>query len=153
MMLNKMKAFALLAICSLAISSCGSDDDSDKNFAPIVGVWQGTHIDYKFSPSGAGIGYSDSEDFDGVVEFKDDGTVIYKQGGDESSGTYTVTGDKLTTTVEFTSTLPFSTSTFTIKKLTQSELRLYFEDSGEFDVPDFGTIEGDLEATVSFERQ
>jgi uncharacterized protein (TIGR03066 family) len=153
-MIRKLMALGMIVISCAVTLSCSKDDEPDEEFAPIIGVWQGTSIDYKFTPDGLGLGYEDTEeDFDGIVEFKEDGTVVYTDDGNESTGTYTITGDKLTTTVEFTSSLPFSAGTFTIKRLTGSKLDLYFEDEGEFDVPDFGTVSGELEATAFFERQ
>lgn len=152
-MIQNIRVWTVLLMSSLVLISCGDDDSPDEDFAPIVGIWQGTKIDYEFQPDGLGLGYSDSEDFDAIVEFKDDGSVTYSSDGDESAGTYTITGDKLTTTVDFTSDLPFTAQTFTIKKLSDTKLELYFEDEGEFDVPDFGPVEGKLQATAFFTRQ
>jgi uncharacterized protein (TIGR03066 family) len=152
-MMRNIRALAMVLVSSMVLISCGSDD-ADDDFAPIVGIWQGTAIEYEFKPDGAGgLGYSDTEDFDAVVEFKEDGTVIYSNDGDESNGTYKIMGNKLTTTVEFASDLPFTAQSFTIKKLSDSKLELYFEDEGEFDIPDFGTVQGELQATAFFNRQ
>jgi hypothetical protein len=151
-----MKRIGLIAwvLYSVVVfNACNKDDENDPEFAPITGTWQGTSVEYEFTPSGLGVGVPGTEEFDGIVEFKDDGTVIYSYNGTESTGTYTVVGDKLTTDVNFTTSFPFAAQSFTIKKLTNGELQLYFEDEGEFEVPDLGTFDGTIEATIFFDRQ
>ncbi len=112
-------------VIAVSFSGCNKDDE-DPDFASIVGTWQGTSIDYEFIPSGSSIGVEETDDdFDGVVEFEDDGSATYNDDGTESSGTYSINGSKLSTDVEFSSEFEISSQDFTIKKLTETQLTLY----------------------------
>ena len=138
----------------MVVGFVGCNKDDDKDFASIIGTWQGTSIDYEFIPSGSSVGVNETDsDFDGIVQFDEDGTATYSDDGSESSGTYTINGSKLTTDVEFSSTFEITSQDFTIKKLTETQLTLYIKEQGNFEIPDVGTFDGTLKATIHFTRQ
>lgn len=143
----------LLALCAVLITGCNKDDDDPTEQESIVGTWVGTTLHYKFTPSSIGFGLGDTDDnFDAVIEFREDGTVVYREDGDETSGTYNVNGNQIETSLNIPG-IPFTASTLKINELTKTELELYFEEEGEYDVPEFGSMEGTFEATFNFERQ
>ncbi|HYF67151.1 MAG TPA: lipocalin family protein [Ohtaekwangia sp.] len=143
----------LIILSAFVAIGCNKDDDDPSEEESIVGTWVGTKLHYKFTPSSIGFGLGDTnDDYDATIEFREDGTVVYRDDGDESTGTYEVKGNQIETSINIAD-LPFSTTTLRINELTKTELELYFEEEGEYEVPDFGTMDGTFEATFNFERQ
>lgn len=152
-MIRLKNSLILIIIAAFLAIACDKDDDDPIEEESIVGTWVGTKLHYKFTPSSIGLGLGDTnDDYDAVIEFREDGTVVYTDDGDKSTGTYEVNGNQIETSINIAD-LPFSTTTLRINELTKTELELFFEEEGTYEVPDFGTMDGTFEATFNFERQ
>lgn len=148
----KATVFFFLAILGSLLPLAGCDD-SEINLASIVGVWTGTQLDYIVTPNDVPFPMEESdENYDAVVEFKEDGTLIYTDDGETRMGTYEVVKDKLNTTLTFHTQVPISPGTFTINQLNSSKLKLSITEEGEIEVPDYGVVQGTLRATLFFEK-
>lgn len=151
-----MKNNIVLSIfCLFAATWLGSCDEEDKNVS-IVGKWQGDKSEIK-AFAGLPIAIYDKTDdnFDEIVEFKDDGTVIAEIDGRQTTGTWAWVeeNEKLTATIDLDIDFIDITETYTVKKLSAGELEIYLEKEDTFEDPDTGSsFSGTVKATLFFDR-
>ena len=132
--------------------SCKEDEEKP---ASIVGKWKGTLAEVQLKPFGLPTPVTREDDtFAAEIEFKSDGTVILLQNGQPIEGTYDVSGETLTTSLEFETDILDLTGNYTIEELTATNLVVFLEKEDEtLTDPDSGfTVTGDLKATLHFER-
>jgi hypothetical protein len=142
---------ALPAAMSLLAFSC--DEDEKDTSASIVGKWQGDRSELKASYGIVPIHEDTDENFDATIEFKADGTVTYSDDGDTASGTYTQSGDVLSTTVDLElEGVDLTDVEFRIIELAQTRLHLRLEREQQVPVPDVGLVNADIEADFEFDR-
>lgn len=152
-----MKKYNIIATvcCLVTITLIGScDDDDDK--ASIIGRWQGDKSEIKaFAGLPIAIYDKTDENFDEIVEFKSDGTVVIQVNGTETHGTWNWAEEnkKLTATIDFNNNFLDPTETYTVRELSTERLTLYLEKEGTFDDPDTGQgFSGSVKATLYFTR-
>jgi hypothetical protein len=117
-----------------------------------VGRWQGIQSNVQVISSGITIYNETDNNFEGIVEFKNDGTVTLTRDGQISNGTYEVNDKELVTTLVFDASVPNLGGTFTIETLTPARLELYIEKDGTTNIPNVGSVSGTVKGTVMFER-
>jgi hypothetical protein len=141
-----------LVMCLLALSC---REDKHETFAPIVGVWSGNRADFKINPSGIIPGFTVPQDnFPIQLEFKNDGTVILTKDNKSTAGTYVLSGDQLTITIDYELEYINMGGTYTVETLTQSNLQAFIEKEGTFKYPDTGQeFNGKVKATLFFDRR
>ncbi|MBL87252.1 MAG: hypothetical protein CMO82_13080 [Winogradskyella sp.] len=141
--MKKMKLFLGILIGLLIISSCSSDDDSNSDTGSIIGTWKPIkEVDV------CSTGFEDVYDFDsceqtGRIIFSEDGTLNITEydlenGNCEqyynSTGTWTLTGDNLSVTLDGETINP------TFFELTNNTLRVGYYDNDENDPCDGGNL-------------
>ena len=146
---NILSLFCLVS-CALLI---GCDDE--KEFASILGQWQGTKAEAEIEAFGIPLPINETDDtFDAVVEFKDDGTIILTEDAQTSTGTWEQNGDKLLLSITFSTDFIDLSGTYTIKDLTATKLTLYIEKDGTYTDPDTGIdVDGTVKATLYFDKK
>lgn len=149
-----MKIFSRIAVCmSLALFFIACSDEDKPTDASIIGKWKGDRMDIKLSYGIVPLHDESDEDFDAVIEFKEDGIVNYTDDGTTTTGTYSLDGTKLTTNVDFQiEEVDLSEVTFDVVELSETKLRLYVEREQEVQVPDLGLVDTDVEADLTFDR-
>lgn len=128
-------------------------DDEDK-MASVEGTWTGTNAEGEVLVFGVPSGFEEEDDgFNPIIQFKQGGIVTLTQDGIPHSGTWSQEGEKLTTSLNFTTDFVDLSGSYTIQTLSDTKLVLYFEKDGTYKDPDTGIkIEGTLKATLSFEK-
>ncbi len=150
-----MKVNILFSVlCSaflLGISGC----DEEEKLASIEGSWQGTRAEGEVLVFGVPTGFEEEDvTFDPTLEFKQGGTVTVTTNGTPSSGTWSQSGDKLTTSIDFNTSFVDLSGDYTIETLTETKLILYYEKDGTYEDPDTGIeIDGTLKATLYFDKK
>ena len=148
-----MKEKFLSAVLLLAVA-VGCDDE--EKLASIEGSWQGTKAEGTVLIFGVPSGFEQEDDaFNPVLEFKQGGVVtLTTQGGTPSQGTWSQSGEKLTTSLTFDTDFIDLSGTYTIQTLTEKKLVLYYEKDGVYEDPDTGIeIDGTLKATLYFDKK
>lgn len=148
----KSISFIILIVLTVFFSACKDDNE---NYS-IIGKWQGTQSNVQGFADGLPIAIYDETDdeFNGTVEFKEDGTIIVSDESVETEGTWEYTGGnkKIIATVDFQNEFLEPTETLTIKALSDSKLTLFLEKHGTQDVPDYGEVTGTVKITLKFDR-
>ena len=85
--MRKRFIYSLAFVSALfTIAACNDDDEKP---ASLLGGWQGDKVEASVKVDGFPEPFVDSdEDFAGQAEFKSDGTVIFKEDGDITEGTW-----------------------------------------------------------------
>ena len=133
------------------ISSCNDDDDKP---ASIIGKWNGDKFEATATVEGIPTPITETdEDFAGQAEFKTDGTVIFREDGETTEGTWAQNGNKLILSVDGLGDDDLS-GTYTIKELNNSKLKLYIEKETLIYDEDSGMeFLAEIKATLYFNRQ
>jgi uncharacterized protein (TIGR03066 family) len=147
--MRSLKLFSLLLF--LLAFGC-KDDDKEVEPTSIIGKWKGDKSEIKVTYALVPVYDQTDETFDVVLEFKSDGKVTFTQSGMTTEGTYTVSGDKLTTNVDFQAAIDLSNATFDIVELTQTKLRLHMQEDREVTAPTVGEVVANIKADLSFDR-
>ncbi|MBL7859275.1 MAG: hypothetical protein JNM57_16400 [Cyclobacteriaceae bacterium] len=149
MKINAIASLAILLWITLLMGAC----QNDEQVGSVIGRWEGTKISASFKPDGIPASIDQDDDtFNAIIEFKADGSVIYADDGDEYDGTWVQNGNTLTLTVNADLTFFDLSGTGTIEEATAEKLTLYLERKGEFDIPDFGALNGTVKARIYFQR-
>lgn len=145
-----MKKYLLLLFIGVALFACEEEEEP----ASIVGSWRGdeavVEVKYGLIPL-----YEDNRQvFDVTLVFNEDGTVVLTDNtdGTSSSGTYTLTGDNLTTDVDFQLYDLAGPVTFNVKRLTDQRLELELDREQEANVQGYGDITVDIIGHLYFDR-
>lgn len=150
-MRNRM-IYSLAFVSALfTITSCNDDDEKP---ASILGSWRGDKIEATAKIDGipAPIDQND-EDFSGQAEFKSDGTVIFREDGDITEGTWAQNGNKLILSVDELGEDDM-TGTYIIQELNNSRLKIYIEKETLIYDEDSGMeFLAEIKATLYFNRQ
>lgn len=138
---------------SAFLTAC--DDDDDNGVASVKGEWRGTKTELTILVEGIPAPIEETDDsFEGEVEFKDNGTAVYTEDGDEIIGTWSQNNNKLLLSIPTELGEVDMSGTYTIQELNNSKLKLYTEKEGEFEDPDTGFIfEATIKATLYFNRK
>lgn len=150
-----MKVNILFSVlCSALLLGLAGCDDEEK-LASIEGSWQGTRAEGEVLVFGVPTGFEEEDvTFDPILEFKQGGTVTVTKDGTPSQGTWSQSGDKLTTSIDFNTSFVDLSGTYTIQTLTETKLILYYEKDGTYEDPDTGIeIDGTLKATLYFDKK
>jgi hypothetical protein len=140
----KIRYTILLALFVLA-TACEKDDEITSS---VVGKWSGTKAELRFKL----IPYND-DDFNAIIEFKNDGTVNYIDGSQTYSGTYTLNNRNLSITGITVADFPVDISgSYDITTLTSNDLVIEGEREGTVSDPTYGTFSGTVKATFYFNR-
>ena len=133
----------VLTLC-LVMVNC----EDDKELASIIGNWQGEEAAFRLNAIPV-----TSTDLDIDLEFTSDNTVIYKEETVTTTGTYGISGGKLTISGIEADKLPVSISgEYDIRELTHTRLELEGEREGEINDPTYGNISGKVKATLIFKK-
>jgi hypothetical protein len=148
-----MKAKFLFSIL-LPVLVIGCSDEEEK-LASLEGSWQGTKAEGEVVIFGVPSGFEEEDEtFDPAIEFKQDGSVKIIDNGAPAEGTWSQTGNTLTTSITFDTNFIDLSGRYTIQSLTDTKLVLYFEKDGTYADPDTGIeIEGTLKATLNFDKK
>lgn len=147
------KAVFACASVALLCFACHKDDDVEP--AAIVGHWQGTQATIQVLLDGTALPYEETDDnFEPVVEFKTNGTVLLEQDGRTNSGTYTINGNTLTTSALYFETSFIELSgTYTVHEASKTTLVLLTEKEDTATDPDTGVkITRKVKATLRFRK-
>ncbi|HTF21936.1 MAG TPA: lipocalin family protein [Chryseolinea sp.] len=134
------------------IAACNDDDEKP---ASLLGSWQGDKVEASVRVDGFPEPFVDNdENFAGQAEFKSNGTVIFKDDGDITEGTWAQNGNTLILSVDGLSEEDDISGSYTIKELNSSRLKIYIEKEAMF-YDDESGIEfiGELKATLYFNRK
>lgn len=142
------------ALSSLFLLTPFACDDEDK-IASVEGTWKGTKAEGEVLVFGVPSGFEEVDDtFNAILEFKQGGVATLTQDGSAHTGTWSQYGEKVATTLGFTTEFVDLSGTYTIQTVSEKKLVLYFEKDGTYKDPDTGiNIEGTLKASLSFEKQ
>lgn len=150
-MIMKIISTAALFLALFVTLSCKEDEET---FAPIVGKWKGTLAEIEIQPFGIPLPVSKEDDtFDSEIEFRADGTIIVYDSSQPTEGTWELKGDKLTTDIDFNTSLIELSGTYTIEVLTKSTLVFYIEKENQtITDPDTGqSVSGDVKVSLHFD--
>jgi len=153
-MLKTASHITLLSSLVISASFLASCDDDDNGFPSVSGKWAGdkTELYVKFDGVPTPINETD-DSFAGEVEFKSNGTAVYKEDGDVLNGTWFQNGDQLTLTIPDESQDLDMSGTYTIKELKGSKLKLYIEKEASIEDPDTGIVlDAAIKATLYFNK-
>jgi hypothetical protein len=135
----------------LLLSAC--NDDDPEVTASIQGRWQGDRSDLRVTYGVIQLYQQQDDEFDAVLEFKDDGTVTFTEDGTTTEGTYELNGTTLTTDVDFQfEGIDISNMTFDVVQLTDTRLELHLDQDHEVEVPDVGPVTTNAIGDFSFDR-
>jgi hypothetical protein len=150
---NRVMKAKFLSIILIPVLTIGCEEE-DK-LASIEGSWRGTKAEGEVVIYGVPSGFEEQdESFDPILEFKTDGTVKITDDGTPAEGTWSQTGNILTTAVTFNTEFIDLSGDYTIESLTDTKLVLYYEKDGTYSDPDTGIeIEGTLKATLYFDKK
>ena len=145
-----MKKYLYLPLFALGMLSCTEDEEQ----ASIVGSWSGDEAFVEAKYGAIPLYEETRQDFNVTLTFSEDGTVSLRDESDgvTTTGTYTLTGDELTTDVDFDLYDLSGPLTFKVTKLTDQRLELELDDEREVNVPDFGEITVDIIGHLQFDR-
>jgi hypothetical protein len=148
----KRKYFAYIILSFFVLFSCKEDEDPKPS---IVGKWKGTLAEIEVKPFGLPTPISrNDDDFAAEIEFKSDGTMILLENAQPIEGTYHIMGDQLMTDIDFQTDALDLSGDYVIEQLTQNKLVVFLEKDGSVTDPGTGvTINGDIKATLHFDRQ
>lgn len=145
----------ILILCTsfvLFLTAC--DKDEDPVDATITGLWKGDRSEVNIRYGIIPVFDNEDEDFDVTLEFRADGTVLFTdEDGQQTTGNYEINGTRLTTDIEFQDDFELEEATFDIDELSNSKLRLSLEEERQLTVPQFGQVDADVTAKLSFDRQ
>jgi hypothetical protein len=144
--------YSLVFVSALfTIASCNDDDEKPA----LLGSWQGDKVEASVKIDGVPQPIVENdEDFAGQAEFKSDGTVIFREDGDITEGTWAQNGNTLILSVDGLSAEDDISCSYTIKELTRSRLKIYIEKETLFYDDETGTqFVGFLKATLYFNRK
>jgi hypothetical protein len=143
---------ACVFILSIALCvSCKDDEPEITN--TIVGTWKGDRSEIKVTYGIVTLHEEVDEEFDATLEFKEDGTVTFTHDGTTTAGTYELNGDNLTTDVDFQfGDITVESLSFDVLELTETKLRLDFEQDEEVEVPDVGMVNTTIKGKFAFDR-
>ena len=151
--MRKRFIYSLAFVSALfTIAACNDDDEKP---ASLLGGWQGDKVEASVKVDGFPEPFVDNdEDFAGQAEFKSDGTVIFKEDGDITEGTWAQNGNTLILMVDGLSEEDDISGSYAIKELNSSRLKIYIEKEAKF-YDDESGIEfvGLLKATLYFNRK
>jgi len=152
-MRNKL-IYSLAFVSALfTIASCNDDDEKP---ASLLGGWKGDKTEASVTVDGfpAPLVQND-ENFDGQAEFKSDGTIIFKEDGKITEGTWSQNGKTLILSLDDDIADEDNVSgTYTIKELTSTRLKLYIEKDAILTDDDSGLdFLGHVKATLYFDRK
>ena len=143
---------AVLASLAFFAGSCSEEGEN----ASLIGSWQGTTATIEFYPTGSPVAvYEETdEDFNTLIEFRDDGTARVEDEGTITEGTweYADGNKKIVASVDLQNEFFGASETFSISQLTSNVLILDYDKTDEFDIPDFGQVSGRLKLTLHFDR-
>lgn len=149
---TRMFFFAVIMISASFVVSC-DDDDDDRGIGTVAGKWIGTKSELAITVVGVPPINETDDDFAGEVEFKTDGTAIYKEDGETVEGTWAQNNDKLILAVDGAAGEDLS-GTYTIQELSGTKLRLYIEKEQTFEDPDSGMeFDAKIKATLYFNKK
>lgn len=145
-----MKKYLYLPLFALGILSCSDDEEQ----ASIVGSWSGDEAFVEVKYGAIPLYEETREDFDVTLTFSEDGTVSLRDESDgvTTTGTYTLSGDELTTDVDFDLYDLSGPMTFKVSRLTDQRLELQLDEEREVDIPDYGEIKVDIIGHLQFDR-
>ncbi|MGC3948032.1 MAG: hypothetical protein QM762_26575 [Chryseolinea sp.] len=150
-MRNRM-IYSLAFVSALfTITSCNDDDEKP---ASLLGSWKGDKIEATANIEGfpTPINQND-DDFEGQAEFKSDGTVIFREDGEITEGTWAQNGNKLILSVDDLGDEDMS-GTYTIQELNNSRLKIHIEKETLIYDEDSGMeFAAEIKATLYFNRQ
>jgi hypothetical protein len=151
---RNMKTKVLLIAGLLSLSLLGCKDDGEIS-ASIVGKWQSDKADFNLNPSGPIPGYTITrDDFSIQTQFNSDGSVVLTdENGVSTTGSYTMTGTKLTLNINYDIEFISLSGTYTIDELTDTRLIAVIKKEDTFTDPDSGQeFEGEITVTLYFDR-
>ena len=117
-LLEKMKYFLMFSLALLILTQCGGDDEGDSNVDDLIGTWTASSVTFEFDIGGQtltqffqdafGISEADAQllvdafeqGFDGTIQFKEDNTYDSSFDGDIETGTWTLSSDAMTLTLD-----------------------------------------------------
>lgn len=147
-----MKAKFLFSILlPVLVMGCSEEE----KFASLEGSWQGTKAEGEVLIFGVPTGFEEEDEtFDPVIEFNQDGTAKIIDNGTPVEGTWSQSGNTLTTSITFDTNFIDLSGSYTIESLTDKKLVLHFEKDGTYADPDTGIeIDGTLKATLYFDKK
>lgn len=149
---TRMFFFAAILISASFVVSC-DDDDDDRGIGTVAGKWIGTKSELSVTVDGIPPFDEVDDDFAGEVEFKEDGTAVYKEDGETVQGTWSQNSNKLTLSVNGAAGEDLS-GTYTIQELSSTRLRLYIEKEQTFEDEDSGMeFDAHIKATLHFSKR
>ena len=151
-MRNRM-IYSLAFVSALfTISSCNDDDEKS---ASILGNWKGDKIEASAKVEGIPNPVNkNDENFEGRAEFKSDGTVIFREDGEITEGTWAQNGNKLILSVDELDDDVDMTGTYIIQELNSSRLKIHIEkETILYDEETGMEYPAELKATLYFDRQ
>ena len=148
-----MRNPVLIPVLLLVAVAFSCKDEEGEISAKLDGKWQGDRMDAKVTYGLITLHEEEDEDFNAILEFKDDGTVEFNRDGDATFGTYQLNGTRLTTNVDLQiQGVEISSATFDVVELSSTKLRLYLEQDQEVEVPDVGPVNTTIKANLVFDR-
>ncbi len=146
-----------ILLCSLfSISLLVPFACDEEKIASVEGTWIGTKAEGEVLVFGVPSGFEEVDDtFSPVLELKPGGIVTLTEHSSLSrSGTWSQHGEKLETNIGFQTNFVQLSGMYTIQRLAEKNLVLYFEKDGTFTDPDTGIkIEGTLKASLTFQKK
>ena len=145
-----MTCIATAFITISTLSHCDKDDDTTGS---LTGKWQGETAEAKIEVIHATVWEETDDSFDAEVEFKNNGTVVVKDNGQETEGTWERSGNTLHTSIDLLGSDFGGSHDLKIKTLNETALELYLEKDSTYQDPDTGSqITGKLKGTAQFRR-
>ena len=146
----RVTSLVALLFAASFLTSC---DDDDNGFPSVQGKWVGDKTELYAEIKGfpKPIEQTDNS-FSGEVDFKQNGTAIYEEDGEELTGSWLQNNDKLSLTIPNTDAVDMS-GNYTIKEITKNRLKIYIEKEATIEDPETGLeVEASIKATLYFER-
>lgn len=150
-----MKRNIILSLFSLLFLTWLGSCDDDETVASIEGRWQGDKSEIQaFAGLPVPLYNETDEEFDDILEFNSDGTLILQVDGTEVSGTWSWVEEnkQIAANIDFNNSFLDPTEVFTVKELSAGRLVLYLEKDDTVEIPDYGTFDGTIEGTFYFTR-
>lgn len=148
----KRKNVLIALACLLALCVSCKDEEPVIN-ATLPGSWKGDRMEVRVSYGLVTLHEEEDDEFDAILEFREDGTVSFTRDGNTTTGTYELAGKKLTTNVDLqVEGVELTVVTFDVVELTSERLRLHLDQEQEVEVPDFGMVTTDIDGDLSFNR-
>lgn len=149
---TRMTFLAAFLFTASVFTAC--DDDDDNGVASVAGKWSGDKTELTILVEGVPTPINETDDsFAGKVEFKQDGTAVYTEDGEVTTGTWSQNNDKLLLTIPDDNEEIDMSGTYTIQEHNGSKLKLYIEKEGSFEDPDTGFVfDATIKATLYFNK-